>query len=79
MAFIAEAISGTHDSRADVELGVRPFEDYEEVFAIHPELAKHYSTPVWTTIVNGRVTKTTTGLMSSEEVAQFIRDGIPSK
>jgi hypothetical protein len=54
-----------------VRLGIRPFEDHDEMATWLPEY-RPYATPVWTVFKEGTLIGWDAGLYSEEEVAELL-------
>jgi hypothetical protein len=59
-------------TRPDIQVGVRPFDEYEEVWRLHAFLVNRRATPAWIVMNDGVVTWERSGALQREELLRAL-------
>jgi len=73
---IGVALSVVKEFNGKVFLGVRPFDNHDEIKKWCPEVKEKYGSPIWLVMKNGKLLKERTGLYSKEELKNLIQSVI---
>lgn len=69
---VHEAVEGLRRHGGSVQLGVRPFERYEEIGECNGGRVPLGPTPLWVMVVDGRVIRTEWGSRNAQEVDRMV-------
>lgn len=70
---IPTAVEGVRKLGLDIQLGIRPFADYNEMYKWYPEYDGSAESPYWMYVKDGTLLEVRNGRMSEDELATFIK------
>lgn len=75
---ILAAVKSVERVGNEVQLGVRPYDKYEEIDVWYPKKRDDLSSPLWLLLEDGKVLATEAGVLSEEEIVDFLKANLPN-